>query len=349
MKKSFGVILVAFLFTLWCWTIALAQHADYLPLTKTELRKPFPIHYVAAFDTAKLNELPKNFSIGVNGADVKFDTESELGLTLSGKDKQEKAWVVYLGSQGGLGGDFFTADLDKNGIRDFIFLSRTGGNGLAPTAHIFTLLFDAAGRPVPFEADGYFDWGKKGLPDLIDINGDGKAELVYMNFDDGYWITNLYKANAGRWEVVNGPLGKRRFPLYTRFTNRPNHRAVTPKPQRHPFAPQLANKTPILAGRMLSFNWADDSASSPSNSPDGLTFVIEDTAGKKIVCDPDEWYGSAHLVMDTQEGRKVIALWSDPKTVKSFLDEIITQKYQVTLFGKRFADKVSPELIWAAK
>jgi hypothetical protein len=342
--KRSGISLLAFFFVL--ASNSPAQHTDYLPLTKAELGKPFPIQYIAPFDTSKLGELPKKLSIGISGADLKLDMEGDLGLTLSGKDKQGKDWIVYVGSKGGLGGDFFTADLDKNGLRDFIFLFYTGGNGLAPTAHIFTVTFDATGRPVPFEADGYFDWDKKMLTDLVDMNGDGKAELVYMNFDDGYWITNLYKASAGRWELVKGQLGKRSFPLYTRFTNRPNHQVVKPKAGRHPFAPQLANQTPVLKGRITGYTWAKDSDGS-ANSADGLSFIIEEAGGKVTSCDPNEWYGSAHLVIDQADGRKVIALWSDPTTVKSFLEEIIKQRFEVTLYGKRFADKMSPELIWA--
>ena len=58
------------------------------------------------------------------------------------------------------------------------------------------------GRPVPFEADGYFQEDGRGIYDLVDLDGDRRAELVYMNFDDGYWVTNLYEAEAGRWRRV---------------------------------------------------------------------------------------------------------------------------------------------------
>jgi hypothetical protein len=347
-KKSFDICLIAILFTYCIVASTPAQHTDYLPLTKAELGKPFPIVHVGAFDPSKLDKLPNKLSLGVAGADFKFDSESDLGINLSGKDHQGKSWLVYVGNKGGLGGDFFTADLDKNGLRDFIYLFYTGGNGLAPTAHIFTLMFDSTGRPVPFEADGYFDWGEKTIADLVDMNGDGKAELIYMNFNDGYWITNLYQAGDGRWDRVKGQFAKRRFPLYTRFTNRPNHQAVTPKPDRHPFAPQLANKSPLITGRMTGFTWSKDS-NNGANSADGLSFIIQESNGKTTPCEPNEWYGSAHLVIDNNEGRQVIALWSDASKLKSFLEEIIKQQYQVSLYGKRFADKISPELIWATK
>ncbi|MEW6127363.1 MAG: hypothetical protein AB1757_10010 [Acidobacteriota bacterium] len=344
MKTSLKLILIACSYVFYFVGNLFAQHLDYLPLTKAERGKPFPIRYLATFDTSKLNELPKQFPIGMNGAEFNFDTESELGITLSGKDKFGKPWVVYIGNKGGLGGDFFAADLDKNRIGDFIFLFYTGGNGLAPTAHIYTLLFDATGRPVPFEAEGYFDWEKKTLADLVDMNGDGKAELVFMNFDDGYWITNIYKASGARWQRVNGKFGKHSFPLYTRFTNRPNHAAVKPQPGRHPFAPDLANHTPFTTGRMTGFTWAKD-----ASDEEEFSCTIQETSGKEITCTPDRWYGSAQLVMDSTEGRKILALWSDKETVKTWLEEIIKQRYTVSLFGKRFADNLSPELIWVSK
>ncbi|HKC85713.1 MAG TPA: hypothetical protein VKG02_07060, partial [Blastocatellia bacterium] len=79
--------------------------------------------------------------------------------------------------------------MDSNGIRDLVVIYPTGGNGLAPTSHFFSLTFDELGRPVPFKADGYFQESNKGITDLVDLDRDGRAELIYMNFDDGYWIT----------------------------------------------------------------------------------------------------------------------------------------------------------------
>jgi hypothetical protein len=103
---------------------------------------------------------------------------------------------------------FYSADLDRNGICDLVMIYPTGGNGLAPTSHFFSLTFDEQGRPVPFKADGYFEESAKGITDLVDLNIDGRAELIYMNFDDGYWITNLYEVRAARWRRVRGSYGQ---------------------------------------------------------------------------------------------------------------------------------------------
>ena len=113
------------------------------------------------------------------------------------------------------------------------------------------ITFDQKGRPVTFEADGYFQEVDGTIFDLVDLDHDGRAELIYMNFDSGYWITNLYKVRNGRWQRIVGPHGKRIYPLYTRFTFRENHKSTVPKRGRHPFAPDLSNTSPRKFGRLL--------------------------------------------------------------------------------------------------
>lgn len=322
------------------------QMEDYMPLTKAELGKSVPIKFIGVYDH---KNSVKHLPIGANGADIDTQAEEEDGLIiLSGKDKAGKTWTVNYGSKAGYGGNLFTADLDKNGLQDFIMIFPTGGNGLAPSSHVLTLLFDAQGRPVPFEAEGYYDTEKRALPELVDMNGNGKAELIFMNFDNGYWITNIYEASDGRWQRIKGQVGKRAFPLYTRFTQRPNHNAVVPAKGRNPVAPDLSNKKPVTTGRLVTFKTAKEGTETDSTSSDGLFFVVVDANGKQISWVADEWYGSTTLVLDSENGRKVIGLWANPDVVKQMLQEIIKEKFTVTLYGQRFADKTSPELIWAS-
>jgi hypothetical protein len=87
--------------------------------------------------------------------------------------------------------------------------------------------FDSAGRRVPFNAAGYFRETDTGIDYLTDPNRAGKADLIYMNYSDGYWITNAYTVNKARWQRLSRVAG-RRLPLYTRFTNHPRNRAVIP-------------------------------------------------------------------------------------------------------------------------
>lgn len=323
------------------------QIESYIPLTKVDLGKPFPLRHIAGYEKARtIKELPG----GVSGIKVNLieDEEENFGPIYSGEDRQGKAWSVQLGEKMGLGGNIFNADLDKNGIQDLLFIFPTGGNGLAPSSHILTLMFDSTGRPVPFEAEGYYDTEKMNIAELVDMDRDGRAELVYINYDDGYWITNIYEASDGRWQRMKGQFGKRSFPLFTRFTNRANHKAVVPAKGRRPFAPDLSNKTPVLTGRIAAFKLMKDGSDAGQSSASGLFFVLVDARGKEASWESESWQGSTAFVFDSQEGRKVIALGLNLKTVKTLLEEVKEKRYEARLYSQRLAEKVSPALIWTS-
>lgn len=338
----------AFLLVICFATATQALQSDsYRPLTKAELGEPFPLKYITDYEKARtIKQLPG----GVSGIEVNHseDEAENFGPIFSGKDKQGNPWSVQLGEKMGLGGNIFHADLDRNGIQDLLFIFPTGGNGLAPSSHILTLMFDSTGRPVPFEAEGYYDTEKMNIAELVDMNRDGRAELIFMNYDDGYWITNIYEAGGGRWQRVKGQFGRRSFPLFTRFTIRPNHKAVVPAKGRRPFAPDLSNKTPVLTGRIAAFKWMKDGSDAEQSSPVGLFFVLVDAKAKQVSWESDNWHGSAVLVVDRNEGRKVLALGSNANNVKALLEESKEKRFEVRLYGQRFANKVSPELIWAS-
>ncbi len=237
----------------------------------------------------------------------------------------------------------YTADLDRNGTQDLFIIAPTGGNGLAPTSHLFALTFDDKGRPVPFEADGYFEEDARGLFDLLDLDRDGRAELLYMNFDDGYWVTTLYEAEGGRWRRVTGRHARRTYPLYTRFTSRSNRRATRPKPGRNPFTPDLSNDAPALRGTLDSLVWADVSRS------EDLTLVVDNAEGARVTCKPDAWFGSFGVVVDSDEGREVVTVYGNEEASKALLDEAVRAKSEVTLYGRRSAEGCSPEWVWVRR
>src|SRR5205085_526170 len=114
--------------------------------------------------------------------------------TLSGLDRGGKPWTVDVSKLYGCAGDarIYEGDIDKDDVNDAVILTATCANGLAPTQIFTAITFDGSGRPVPFDAGGYFEETNAGIDSLVDVNRDGKADLVYMNFDDGFWITNIY-------------------------------------------------------------------------------------------------------------------------------------------------------------
>jgi hypothetical protein len=257
-------------------------------------------------------------------------------------------WEVDLFLLWGCAGQWpvFEADLDRDGVQDAVLLMPTCGNGLAPQSHIVTVTFDKTGRPVPFEAEGYFEESGGGIDSLVDLNRDGKADLIFMNFNDGYWITNIYMLENAFWNRVPGQLGSRTFPLYTRFTTRANKNAVTPPQSRHPAAPELSILKPVVTGKLTGWKWIPADSTSYFN----LQLSIADAVGKPSVCTTQYWYDTARLVIDGPEGRIIRRAPGGERTaLDALLQQIVSTKRTVRLYGRRSADHCSPELIWAGE
>ncbi|MBV9926190.1 MAG: hypothetical protein JOZ96_14315 [Acidobacteria bacterium] len=338
------------LLTLVCARPCSAQNQDYLPLTKAETDRRFPVKLVGRTGGG---DRPGYFGLRGEGpaasASMKagpsgstFEMDEEGRAVVTGKDKGGAAWRVRLGNLSGYGARLYTADLDRDGVQDLVIVAPTGGNGLAPTTHLTALTFDGRGRPVLFEADGYFQEDARGVFDLLDLDRDGRAELLYMNFDDGYWVTTLYEVEGGHWRHVVGAHGRRTYPLYTRFTNRPNRRPVAPKPGRKPFTPDLSNDAPALRGTLASYEWADVSQS------EDIKLVIDEN-GRRVTCSPVSWFGSFGVVSDSDEGREVVTVYGNEEAAQELLKAAVQAKSAVTLYGRRSAERCSPEWLWLSR
>jgi len=346
MRRPFPLTLLLLL----CAWPCFAQNRDYLPLSRAETGRRFPVKLIGEtgggrpgyFGTGTDDSpAPAKASVGPSGATFEMDEEGRA--VIRGKDRSGDAWRVRLGNLTTLAGaNLYTADLDRDNVQDLVIVSPTGGNGLAPTRHIFTLTFDGKGRPMPFEADGYFEEDGRGVFDLLDIDRDGRAELLYMNFDDGYWITTLYEAQGGRWRRVEGAHGRRTYPLYTRFTNRPNRRPTVPKPGRNPFTPDLSTSAPALRGTLASYEWAN------INQSENIKLVVK-AGGTEVACSPVAWYGSFGLVVDSDEGREVVTVFGNEEAARALLDEALKARSEVTLYGRRSAEGCSPEWLWLSR
>jgi hypothetical protein len=314
-----------------------AQVEEYLPLTQTELSKRFPLRYHGKIEKReRIIQITGEQSLST----IQISMTEELILT--GQDERHIPWSFHIQGYGNLYPyDLYTADLDRNAYEDILLLVSTGGGGLAPTMHLITLLFDASGRPIPFEAEGYWKHDEQSMTGLVDLDNNGKAELIYMHFDDDYWITNLYTANTARWQRIVGAFATRNYPLFTRFTSHPNKHAESAPDGRHQFSPDLSNTIPRLHGQFVSYQWADIMLS------EDIRFTLNTQQGEEIVCSPVSWYASFTVVIDTAERREMASLSARGHTVKRLLDEIISQQYEVAVYGQRRADRCSPELLWA--
>lgn len=334
------------LLLLLCAWPCLAQHQSYLPLTRAETNRRFPVKLLGETGGGRPGYFgrgtdgaaaPAGLSVGPSGASFEMDEDGRA--VIGGKDAGGAAWRVRLGNLSGYGARVYAADLDRDKVQDLVIVSATGGNGLAPTSRLFALTFDEKGRPVPFEADGYFQEDARGVFDLLDLDRDGRAELLYMNFSEGYWVTTLYEAEGGRWRRVEGAHGRRTYPLYTRFTNRPNRRPTAPRAGRKPFTPDLSNAAPVLRGTLASYEWADLSRS------EDLKLTVSQ-GGAQVACSPVAWFGSFGVVADTAEGREVVTVYGNEEAAKGLLDAALRSRWEVTLYGRRSAERCSPEWVW---
>jgi hypothetical protein len=325
-----------------------SESQSYLPLSKAETGRRFPVRYAGTltnrgradyFEGTKERPLPDHAGIGPSGARVSRTEDEDLVLT--GKDQGGRVWRVLLGAMASsYPCRFYVADLDRNRIDDAVLVCPTGGNGLAPSRHLLAITFDRQGRPVPFEADGYFEEDERGIFDLVDMDRDGRAELIHMKYDEGYWVTNLYEAGDARWRRVAGRHARRSYPLYTRFTYRPNRRPTRPRRGRNPFAPDLSNAAPALRGRILSYRWADLSQS------EDIQMTVSDGRGRETTCSPVSWYGSFGFVRETEQGRTVVYAYGNEEEAKELLEEARAGRLEVVFYGRRRADKCSPEWAW---
>lgn len=316
-----------------CW----GYWKRYLPLDDRELSLRFPQRVLRS-------KFVQGMSAQVGSTAIHF-LEPTNEISFSGVDSSGKPWTVTADAM--FGGGLYSADLDHNGTVDLIYASYTGGNGLAPPMHVLTLLFDTAGRPVPSEMDGYFEVDAYGLKDLVDLDRDGRAELIRQAYDDGYWITSLYEARDGHWHRISGQHGSRTFPIYTRFTNRENRISTTPAPGRNPREDDLSNDMAAYSGTLTTVHWADikTSENPQLNLSDGT------------VCTPVAWYSSMVVVVDGTDGRVAATLGASEKA-HVLLETILKSKLKVQIKGRRryavTGDRPSkptlcvPETVWAS-
>jgi hypothetical protein len=222
----------------------------YLPLNAQELSRRFPLRKSGG---DFLPWEPSNAPRRVGPATLR--SISAGVVRFEGRSKQGATWLFE--TNAGMMGYLYTGDLDANGHLDVIYARWTGGNGLAPTMHLVVLLFDDRGLPVPWIVDGYFETEAGGIADVLDLNRDGRAEIVRQTYDDGYWITSLYEAKDARWQLVRTEHAGRKYPLFTRFTHRSNRIPVTPAPKRNPREDDLSNVLSSDPTYLTGLQWAN--------------------------------------------------------------------------------------------
>lgn len=296
-----------------------AAERAYVPLTDQELSRRFPMREVARIALADEDiDSPapalRQFSAGAAGVSME---RTANGWLLRGQDMTGKPWQLSTGFMSNAAGEaeIYQADLDRNGLDDLVFWLPNPGLGMAPTASLGILTFEASGRPAYLHVRGYSGPARGGVQDMLDLKGDKHAQLLTMDFSDGYWTTSLYRLTEARWQRLNGQFGRLRYPALTRFTQAGSRRVVSRiKAGRHPISADLSNDRPLNQQR---YRMADGSAKA---------FIGRD--GKlELVSVPE-------LVVDERPDGRTLYAGKTDEQLQAALLEAYRSGREVVLYGR---------------
>jgi len=150
---------------------------------------------------ARLAETPDTFDF-----QLKVD-----GVILQEKKERETpfAYAVY------------EADLDKNGLRDYIIFSSERGCGLASQISIVDLYLGKADGG--YDCIHYETFGA-GIEDFVDYNKDGHAKVFIIDMYGGdkhnYFAYSVYKIQDGK--LINANAETKGFPKFIWYTEKKN-------------------------------------------------------------------------------------------------------------------------------
>lgn len=127
---------------------------------------------------------------------------------------------------------FFMADIDANGVDDYIVISYSVGNGLL--AFAFGRIYLFLGRPDGNFETVYFESIYPSESDFLDIDKDEKCELIIGGFEwvgrHSYWTYSIYEIK--NYKLVNVNSKFMGFPKIIWFTHKPNDKDTVRLTQR---------------------------------------------------------------------------------------------------------------------
>lgn len=271
--------------------LSLAVETDYLPLCKDILSRRVSQRLLQDGITSAHGVIRcARSSIRVN---------ADGAVSIFGSDRFGKPWTLIVNSPSGAV-SAWSADLDNNGTNDLVlFMPAIGGDSWAPNARVLLLMFEKNGRPVPLCTTGFFSVDKYGLKELVDINDDGKPELISQDRTAHYWVTSIFENRNCRWSARKEIAGQA-LPFHTQFTAKANHSIVRRVKFKNSTCASMdrammAQSKDISNMILLSVDWcraepgesvvvAKQNNCSAINSPlgDGTVVMLDDMSGRRI-------------------------------------------------------------------
>lgn len=316
--------------------------------------------------------------IKIGRCTISFDTDS--GVVVSGKDNEQRPWIVYIGTEGGVGYSIaWTADLVSGAEPGLLFVHYFPLNGRCTERKRITIIyFDKEGRPIPWELEGPFrldfSWEKqkgRGILELGDWNQNGLPEIVqtecyaheYQKQNLGYTpygLIDVYELKAGFWRRLRNPERTSHELTYQKIAAL-GGRKLAPRPKSlSNFIPDYSNdRVEGISGRISKFVAKDPKAR--CGVLRDLIFdhdqIREATKEEKIQiqtqCEDHfilengtSCFGRPGIILLDKNKTEAVLDWRT-KRAHSLLEQIISNKLDVILTGKVEEDTCSPTLIWA--
>ena len=275
-------------------------------------------------------------------------------IDLQGLDSMNLPWRVETDYRNDGNCRVFVHDLDRNGFVDFIFLTYNEANNDPDFVTIIVISFDHLGRPVVWRVDGPFLEDGDRILNLVDLNGDGRAELLYpymQNDGNGMYPDNygsrltLYRISDGYFTRADGLFAGHEFPYKRSQFDAKVSWADEPVLNN---SPGTAAPTNLVAAAHLT----------PGMTCGGVNVTLED--GQIRAVPPPAEPGSCERYLQVGKNRKVMLpeiLVIDVPGEGRQIDigrnpEQIIQKAMKLRMGVTFAGRVgenpySPMIMWA--
>ena len=271
-------------------------------------------------------------------------------LQAEGIDRRGGRWTLDLNNQPA-GCSLWRADLDRNGQEDVIIVTSDATSG--PGVEVTLLMIDADGRPVPWQAFGYFDGDhESGLGNLVDLDGDRRAELLYLHvegerLDSGCTSLGLYVVGNAHWERKQGRFAGMNFPVRT---------PVEAKPTEEPDLSNAIGQTgvPLRIRSAIPGRTENCGVQLPiTRGGTGEVRVDVEAAkaeseacyDKLVLSDGRKTNLPQLIVLDRAQNREFAIVRGHDRLVA----EAITRRLLIRLVGRRCDSGCRPFLLWASE